>query len=103
MKVAITCPGTGNAALAGRARQEADRHAARTPERRAAAACWVALTSTQTVDAARRSLATFGSERTQADAVALLGRLAAADCSISYDREAGCYSCAHCGGTSEPA
>ena len=33
----------------------------------------------------------------------LLGRLAAADCSISYDRERGCYACASCGGTSEPA
>jgi len=62
-------------ALADRARQLAEQHPPRTPERRAAAALYVALTTTRTADAARRALATFGDPPTRAAAMALLGQL----------------------------
>ncbi len=61
--------------LADRARQLAEQHPARTPERRAAAALYVALTTTKTTDAARRALGTFGDLATRAAAAALLGQL----------------------------
>lgn len=50
-------------ALADRARQLARQHPPRTPERRAAAVVYVALTTTRTTDAARRALGTFGGPR----------------------------------------
>jgi hypothetical protein len=63
------------AGLAGLARQLAEQHPPRTPERRAAAMVWVALTTTKTADAARRALSTFGDPLARAAAVALLGQL----------------------------
>jgi hypothetical protein len=62
-------------ALADRARQLAERHPPRTPERRAAAMLYVALTTTKTADAARRALSTFGDPSARAAAAALLGQL----------------------------
>jgi hypothetical protein len=62
-------------ALADRARQLAEQHPPRTPERRAAAMLYVALTTTKTTDAARRALGTFGDPPTRVAAVALLGQL----------------------------
>lgn len=61
-------------ALADRARQLAGQHPPRTPERRAAAMVYVALTTTRTTDAARRALSTFGDPSACA-AAALLGQL----------------------------
>lgn len=66
-----------NDALAVLARQHVDRHAARTPGRRAAAALWVALTDTKTPAAARRALE-FADPATRAAAIALLRDLEAA-------------------------
>ena len=63
------------APLADRARQIAGRYPPRTPERRAAAAVYVALTTTKTTEAARKALATFGDAATRADAVALLSQI----------------------------
>jgi hypothetical protein len=63
--------------LAALAFAEAERHAARTPERRAACHAWSALITSPTAAAAKRAIATFGTERTQADALDLLHRLAA--------------------------
>jgi hypothetical protein len=60
--------------LADRARQRARQHPARTPERRAASALYVALTTTKTADAARRALA-FTDPATRLAAVALLDEL----------------------------
>jgi hypothetical protein len=57
-----------NADLTSRARQLAMQHPPRTPERRAAAAVYVALTTTKTTDAARRALGTFGDPQTRAAA-----------------------------------
>jgi len=62
-------------ALADRARHLAEQYAPRTPERRAAAVLWVALSTTKNTDAARRALATFGTADTRAAAAALLDRL----------------------------
>ncbi len=64
-----------NDVLADRARVLAERYLPRTPERRAAAALYTALTTTKTVDAARRALATFGAPVTRAAAVVLLDEL----------------------------
>jgi hypothetical protein len=102
VKVTIECPGGSNDALRERARQVADEHPARSPERRAAAACWAVLCTTPTVDAARKALADFGSERTQTDAADLLGRLAVTrECAVTLDRERACYVCSACGARSE--
>jgi hypothetical protein len=68
-----------NAVLADRARAEAERHPARTPERRAAAAAYVALCDTPTLDAARRALATFTDAPTASAATRLLRQLAGQD------------------------
>jgi hypothetical protein len=57
------------------AREHTERYAPRTPERRAAAALYIALTTTKTPDAARRALATFGTPQTRADARGLLDQL----------------------------
>ncbi len=65
----------GSATLADRARQLAREYAPRTPERRAAAALYVALTTTKTTDAARRALTTFGDPATRAAARELLAQL----------------------------
>lgn len=61
------------------ARAEAERHPARSPERRAASHLWVALTvpAAKSLASARTAIASFGDESTQADALALLHRLAA--------------------------
>lgn len=56
---------------------EAQRHPARTPERRAACHLWSALITSATIDAARRAVRTFGTKETQTAALELLGRLAA--------------------------
>lgn len=64
--------------LAELARLEAERHPPRTRERRAAAALWAALVTTSTASAARSALAGFATAEACADALDLLGRLAAA-------------------------
>ena len=61
-------------ALADRARQLAEQHPPRTPERRAAAAVYVALTTTRTTEAARRALG-FADPVTRAAAAKLLEEL----------------------------
>ena len=63
-----------NADLADRARQVARSYPGRTPGRRAAAACWVALTTTKTPAAARKALGTFGDPVTHAAAAVILER-----------------------------
>jgi hypothetical protein len=60
--------------LADRARQLAEQHAPRTPERRATAVVYVALTTTKTTEAARRALA-FADPVTRAAAAKLLDEL----------------------------
>jgi hypothetical protein len=55
---------------------EAARFAPRSPERRAACHAWSALITSPTVGAAKRAIATFGTERTQAAALELLERIA---------------------------
>ena len=62
-----------NAELAARAARAARQHPPRSPERRAAAACWAALVTTRTPDGARRALATFGDPANRAAAAELLG------------------------------
>jgi hypothetical protein len=64
-----------NEQLADHLRQLAEQHPPRTPERRAAAACWVALTTTKSIEAARRALATFGDPETRLAAARLLDQL----------------------------
>jgi hypothetical protein len=68
-------PEMTNDQLAERALQVVDSHPPRTPERRAAAAAYVALADTRIPDAARRILGTFGTPQTQADARRLLDEL----------------------------
>lgn len=63
--------------LAALAYAEAERHPARSPERRAACHAWSALITSPSVAAAKRAIATFGDERTQVAALELLHRLAA--------------------------
>jgi hypothetical protein len=65
------------AALAAAVLAESARHKLRSPGRRAAGHLWVCLMTTTSPAAARRAIATFGDERTQADAASLLARLAA--------------------------
>jgi hypothetical protein len=60
-----------NERLADLARERAGRYPPRTPERRAAAALYVALDTTKTPDAARRALE-FADKATRTDALALL-------------------------------
>jgi hypothetical protein len=74
-QVLIIDTGGGNRALAERVARVVRQHPHRTPERRAAAMVYVALTTTKTADAARRALATFGDPSTRAAAAALLGQL----------------------------
>lgn len=57
---------------------EAQRHPPRSLERRAAAHLWASLITSPTVSAARSAIAMFGTAETQAAALELLGRLAAA-------------------------
>ncbi len=54
---------------------EAERHPARSPERRAACHAWSALITSPTVAAAKRAVATFGAPEVQAAAAELLDRL----------------------------
>jgi hypothetical protein len=65
--------------LAALALAEAERHPARSHERRAASHLWVSLTvpPAKSVASARNAVASFGDERTQAAALDLLHRLAA--------------------------
>ena len=63
--------------LAELARAEVHLHPPRTPGRRAAAALYVAITTTKTLDSARTALAGFAAPDVQADAIELLHRLAA--------------------------
>jgi hypothetical protein len=63
-----------NADLAELARERAERYPPRTPERRAAAALYVALTDTRTPDAARRALS-FAGQPIRGEALVLLRRL----------------------------
>ena len=65
----------GNRGLAERAAFVVRQHPRRSPERRAAAMAYVALTTSKTADAARRALATFGDPQTRAAAAALLGQI----------------------------
>jgi hypothetical protein len=62
-------------ALADRARQLAESHPPRTPERRAATGCWAALVTTRTAAAARRALGTISDPAARAAAVAVLDDL----------------------------
>jgi hypothetical protein len=64
--------------LADAARLEAERHPARSRERRAAAHLWVSLTvpPASSITAVRRAIASYGTPETQSDALELLGRLA---------------------------
>lgn len=59
---------------------EAESHEPRTPGRRAAAHLLTSLTEprAKTITGARNAIASFGDERTQADALALMHQLAAA-------------------------
>jgi hypothetical protein len=54
---------------------EAERHPARSPERRAAAHLWVSLITSAGISAARNAVKTFGEPEAQAAALELLGRL----------------------------
>jgi hypothetical protein len=72
----LTIAAADAATLAELARLEAERHAPRTPERRAAAALWTAFITTKTVDGARAALAGFAAPDVVADALQLLYRLA---------------------------
>ena len=63
-----------NAVLADRAVRLGRQHPPRTAGRRAAAAVYVALTTTKTTEAARKALG-FAGPATRADALALLGQL----------------------------
>lgn len=54
---------------------EAERHPARSAERRAACHAWSALITSPTVAAARRAVQSFGHPATQSSALALLDRL----------------------------
>ena len=64
--------------LADLAFDEAQRHPSRSPGRRAASHLWISLTlpPARSVTAAKSAIASFGAERTQADALELLHRLA---------------------------
>jgi len=66
--------------VAERAFDEAQRHPARSAKRRAAGHLWIALTipPAKSVDAAKTAIASFGTPRNQADALALMHQLAAA-------------------------
>jgi hypothetical protein len=104
VKVSIECPAVSSAALRSRAFQIARQLPARTPARRAVAACWVALSSTRGIEAARRALRTFGTERTQADAAAILDSLAEPRaCAVAFDRNRRTYACSNCGAVARPA
>jgi hypothetical protein len=61
--------------LAAAVLAEAQRLEPQSPERRAAAALYVALTDTGTIAAARRALTGFAAPETAAAALELLGRL----------------------------
>lgn len=63
-----------NEQLAELARERAERYSPRTPERRAAAALYVALADTRTSDGARRALA-FADKPVRDVALVLLRRL----------------------------
>lgn len=65
-----------NAVLAERARQAAEAHAPRTPERRAAAWAFTVLTTTRTLAAARRALADCPDPSVRYAATVLLRQLA---------------------------
>ena len=56
---------------------EAERHPARSPERRAACHAWSALITSPTVSAALKAIATFGDTATQQAAAEVLHRVAA--------------------------
>ena len=61
--------------LAAAVLAEGQRHAPKTPERRAASHLWACLITSASVSAARSAIATFGDEQTQTAADTLLGRL----------------------------
>lgn len=64
-------------ALTALAEAEVHRHKPRTPPRRAAAALWAALSTTDSPGAAQRALDGFTAPAVAGDATALLHRLAA--------------------------
>lgn len=68
-------PAAPNEVLADRARRLAEQHPPRTAERRAAAAAYIALRETSTIDAARRALGTFADPATADAAASLLREL----------------------------
>ena len=55
---------------------EAERHPARSPERRAACHAWSALITSPTVSAALKAIGTFGDPETQQAAAEVLHRVA---------------------------
>jgi len=65
-----------NALLAARARAEAERYQPRTPQRRAAAWAFTVLSTTTTIDAARRALADCLDPSVRYAATVLLRQLA---------------------------
>jgi len=68
-----------NAVLAEHARRLAEQHPHRTAERHAAAAAYIALRETSTIDAARRALGTLADPVTADAAATLLRELAEQD------------------------
>ncbi len=64
-------------ALAEAVLAEAASHKLRSPGRRAAGHLWVCLMTTRSAAEARNAVSTFGDKSVQADALQLLGRLAA--------------------------
>lgn len=78
-----------NPVLAERARQDAEQHPPRSPERRAAAAVHAALTTTTTLTAARKALTEIATDRvTHYRATVLLRLLAERDDDTTAERTA---------------
>lgn len=101
MRVSIECPDVSITALRDRAHSIAIQLPPRTATRRAVVACWTALSTARSIKGARQALRTFGSERTQADAAAILDSLAEPQhCAVGWDSLLG-YYCTHCGTTAQ--
>jgi hypothetical protein len=103
VKVSIECPDVSITALRDRGRHIARQLPPRTATRRAVVAMVVALTSSSSLDSARRALRTFGSEQTQTAAAAILDKLAEPqNCAIAFNPDRGNYACSTCGATARP-
>lgn len=104
MRIIVECPVVSVAGLRERAHRIARQLGARTPERRAMVACWVALAGAPSLDSAYRALRTFGSPQTQAAAAELLDHLAEPRyCAVAFDQDLGSYACSTCGAAARPA